>query len=95
MLRIAFFLTLLGLLAAAPATAHRADWPFWFGRPERNGSRRTPGDYTHARGSYRYHSRERRGFFSFLHFGSQHPGLARRKPAPRHGGQPYHHGRVY
>ena len=90
MLRTAFFLALLGLLAVAPASAHQAGWPFWFGRPEHNGSRKTPGDYTHARGSYRHHSRTRRGFFSFLHFSRQHPGISHQR-----GSQPSHHAKVY
>ena len=92
---VLFLLLLLGLLAAAAASARPAHWPFWLGRPERHGSRKLAGDYTHARGSYRYHSRERRGFFGFLHFGSQHPGLARHRPAG-HQRQPSHrHPGVY
>jgi hypothetical protein len=72
MIRLAFFACLLTLLAAAgPATArpfHRASWPFWLSKPERHGSRKLPGDYTHHYGTYRNHSRqESSGFLGFLH----------------------------
>ncbi|MGI4762804.1 MAG: hypothetical protein ACRYF0_18985 [Janthinobacterium lividum] len=58
------------LAAAAPATArptHQAKWPFWLSKPERHGSRKLAGDYTHHYGTYRNHSRQDGGFLSFLH----------------------------
>jgi hypothetical protein len=85
MLRTAFFLCLLGLLAAGPATARPAhtSWPFWLSKPERHGSRKLPGDYTHHYGTYRNHSRQDGdGLFSFLHSGNRRSALARRKGRP-------------
>jgi len=88
MVRLAFFACLLTLLAAAaPATArpvHQAKWPFWLSKPERHGSRKLPGDYTHINKTYRNHSRptESSGFLGFLHKGSQHTATARYKSRP-------------
>jgi hypothetical protein len=86
MLRTAFLLCLLGLLAAGPATARPAhtSWPFWLSKPERHGSRKLPGDYTHINKTYRNHSRQDgNGLFSFLHpGGSRRSALARRKGRP-------------
>jgi len=86
MSKTAIFLCLLGLLAAGPASAHptRAAWPFWLGKPERHGSRKLPGDYTHINKTYRNHSRsnESSGFFGFLHPGSRHAATARHKGRP-------------
>lgn len=71
MVRIAFVLGLLALLAAAPAPAAASPrataWWFWLSKPEHHGSRKLAGDFTHINRSYRYHSRERRGLFAFLH----------------------------
>ncbi|MDO7886729.1 hypothetical protein [Hymenobacter cheonanensis] len=72
MTRFAFLAGLLLLLAAAaPATArpaYRASWPFWLSKPERHGSRKLAGDYTHHYGTYRNHSRpDGGGLFGFLH----------------------------
>ena len=86
MVRLAFFACLLALLAAtAPATArpgHQAKWPFWLSKPERHGSRKLAGDYTHHYGTYRNHSRaDGGGLFGFLH-GSGHA-TARHKSVGR------------
>ena len=80
MLRSVFIGCLLALAATAPASAHpaHATGRFWFSKPETHGSRKLAGDYTHINTTYRYHSRERRGLLGFLHFGSQHPGIAAR-----------------
>ena len=89
MVRFALFACLLGLLAAAPASARPATggWRFWFSKPERHGQRKLAGDFTHINTTYRYHSRERQGPFSFLHLGSQRPNTARHKSAAhRHTG---------
>lgn len=69
MARFAFLASLLTLLAAAaPATAQPTKWPFWLSMPERHGSRKLAGDYTHHYGTYRGHSRQDGGgLFSFLH----------------------------
>jgi hypothetical protein len=84
MLRTAFILCLLGLLAAGPASAHPS-WPFWLAKPERHGSRKLPGDYTHHYGTYRNHSRsEGDGLFSFLR-----PGGNRRSALARCKGRPH------
>jgi hypothetical protein len=86
MVRLAFLASLLTLLAAAaPATArpaHQAKWPFWLSKPERHGSRKLAGDYTHHYGTYRGHSRpDGGGLFGFLHGGghatARHHGPAR------------------
>lgn len=93
MVRTAFVLCLLALLAAAPAPASarpaRATWWFWLSRPEAHGQRKLAGDFTHINTTYRNHSRTRRGLFGFLHRGHR-PNLARRakghsaaRPAPR------------
>lgn len=88
MLRTAFILCLLGLLAAgpAPASAHPAhtSWPFWLSKPERHGSRKLAGDYTHHYGTYRNHSRpDSGGLFSFRRpGGNRRSVLARRKGRP-------------
>ena len=82
MLRTAFLLCLLALLAAGPALARPAhtSWPFWLSKPERHGSRKLAGDYTHHYGTYRHHSRnDSSGLFGFLHTGSRRSALARRK----------------
>jgi hypothetical protein len=82
MFRNAFLLGLLALLAAGPAPAHptHTSWPFWLSKPERHGSRKLAGDYTHHYGTYRHHSRnEGDGLFSFLHTGNRRSALARRK----------------
>lgn len=83
MVRLAFFAGLLLLLAAAaPATAHGTKWPFWLSKPERHGSRKLPGDYTHHYGTYRNHShQDGEGLFSFLH--SSGRATARHKSAGR------------
>ncbi len=71
MLRTAFlFFCLLGL-ASSVATA---------GPSTRHPSR---GNFVPVYKTYRYHSRERQGLLSFLHFGSRHPGTTAR-----------HHGRA-
>jgi hypothetical protein len=71
MVRLAFFAFLLTVLVApAPATArpaHQTNWPFWLSTPERHGSRKLAGDYTHHYGTYRNHSRQDGGLLSFLH----------------------------
>jgi hypothetical protein len=63
MVRIAFALGLLGLLAfgASPAAAspRATNWWFWLSKPERHGSRKMPGDFRPVYGSYRLHSHER------------------------------------
>jgi hypothetical protein len=72
MLRTALFLCLLGLLAAAPATARptgTTGW-FWLSKPERHGSRKLAGDFTPVYKNYRYHSRRQRGLLGFLHHSS-------------------------
>jgi len=82
MLRTAFFLCLLALLAAGPASARPAhtSWPFWLSKPERHGSRKLAGDYTHHYGTYRNHSHsDSSGLFSFLRPSGRHSALARRK----------------
>ncbi len=86
MLRTAFLLSLLALLAAGPASARptHASWPFWLSKPERHGSRKLAGDYTHHYGTYRHHSRQDGGgLFSFLHSGNRRSALARRKSRSR------------
>jgi hypothetical protein len=87
MLRTTVSLCLLALLAAplAPARASNTWW-FWLSRPERHGSRKMPGDFRPNYASYRYHSRERKGFFGFLHFGQRKPGVTYRRQA----GSPSH-----
>ena len=71
MVKAAFFACLLALLAAAaPAADARpthTSWPFWLSKPERHGQRKLAGDYTHHYGTYRYHSHQDGGLFSFLH----------------------------
>ncbi|WP_223649471.1 hypothetical protein [Hymenobacter psoromatis] len=67
MLKTALSLCLLGLLSVGSAAARPASWPFWFSSPERHGQRKLPGDYTHHYGTYRYHSHQDNGVFSFLH----------------------------
>jgi len=72
MVRLTLLASLLTLLTAAnPAAAHPAHpakWPFWLSTPERHGSRKLPGDYTHHYGTYRGHSRPNNGgLLSFLH----------------------------
>ncbi len=81
MLRTALLLSLLALLAAGPTSARatHTSWPFWLSKPERHGSRKLPGDYTHHYGTYRHHSRnDSSGLFSFLR-PSRRSTLARRK----------------
>lgn len=87
MTRLVFLASLLGLLATAtlPTSAHanHSSWPFWLSKPERHGSRKLAGDYTHHYGTYRNHSRqESSGLFGFLQ-GSR-SGTARHK-GPLHG----------
>ena len=63
MVRIAFALGLLGLLAFGPAPASArpgaTNWWFWLSKPERHGSRKMAGDFRPVYGTYRLHSRER------------------------------------
>lgn len=70
-----FIICLVGLLAsvtvAAPAANASATWR---GRGFRH-HRPSQGDYVPVYASYRYHSREQRGLFGFLHRGN---------PAARH-----------
>ena len=86
MLRTAFFLALLGLLAAAtPATARPAhtSWPFWLSKPERHGQRKLAGDFKPNYGTYRNHSHnDGEELFSFLHSGNRRSALARHKSRP-------------
>jgi hypothetical protein len=85
MVRFAFLASLLALLAAAAptsASARPAKWPFWLSKPERHGSRKLAGDYTHHYGTYRGHSRpDGGGLFGFLrgggHATARHHGPAR------------------
>lgn len=93
MLRTAFLLCLLGLLAAGPTMARptHASWPFWLSKPERHGSRKLAGDYTHHYGTYRNHSRnEGGGLLSFLHPSPRRSALARRK-GRAHASKARHH----
>jgi len=90
MLRAAIFLFLLGVLAAAPAAARpsRATaWPFWLSKPERHGSRKLAGDFTHINTTYRYHSRERRGVLGFLHLRGQQPVAHHKATGKPHAGK--------
>ena len=86
MVRLAFFACVVALLgAAAPATArpaHEAKWPFWLSKPERHGSRKLPGDYTHHYGTYRHHSRPNSGGLLSFGRGNGHT-AARHKGALR------------
>lgn len=61
MIRTVLALCLLGLLAAAPATARPAssNWWFWLSKPERHGSRKMPGDFRPVYTTYRLHTHER------------------------------------
>ncbi|MGI4832481.1 MAG: hypothetical protein ACRYFK_03370 [Janthinobacterium lividum] len=77
MLRTTVSLCLLALLALPLAPTHaQPTWWFWLSRPERHGQRKLAGDFTHINSTYRFHSRERRGLFGFLHRGGR-PNLAR------------------
>ena len=86
MLKTAILLCVLGLLAVGPATARptKATWFFWFSKPERHGSRKLPGDYTHINTTYRNHSRgnESSGLFGFLRGGNRRSATARHKSRP-------------
>ena len=89
MLRTAVSLCLLALLALPLAPAHaQPTWWFWLSQPERHGSRKMAGDFRPVYSSYRFHSRERRGLFGFLHRGgrpnlARHHGHAKAPAAPR------------
>ncbi|TVT42859.1 hypothetical protein FNT36_01840 [Hymenobacter setariae] len=76
MLRTALFISgIIGLLAtAAVAAPTESASTTWRGRGFRR-HRPSQGDYVPVYATYRYHSREQRGLFSFLHRGN---------PAARH-----------
>lgn len=72
---ILFIVSLVGLLATATVAAPTANASAtWRGRGFRH-HRPSQGDYVPVYASYRYHSREQRGLFGFLHRGN---------PAARH-----------
>lgn len=82
MLRTAFIISLLGLLAtaAAAAPAHSTATT-WRGRGFRH-HQPSWGDYVPVYASYRHHSRTRRGPFGFLHRGNS-AARHHRKPTGR------------
>ncbi len=91
MLRTALFITgLVGLLAsaavAAPTTSEATTWR---GRGFRH-HRPSQGDYVPVYASYRYHSREQRGVFGFLHRGNPAARHHSKKPL-KHGNSGHKH----
>ena len=91
MLRTALFITgLVGLLTsaagAAPTKTTSAEWRGWGFRHRRP----SQGDFLPVYATYRYHSREQRGLFGFLHRGNPAAQHHSKKPL-KHGPSSHKH----